>query len=213
MNQIADFTNLVERLRKLEKQTRILKIILSIVLLFMGSIFLMGQTSSNKKVLIAEEFVLVDKNNKPCGRWGIQPDGASYLMLMNNKTNISMHVWPDGPFGINMTDNNGKTIILLSVADGKSQLQLNGKNGKGSVSLGGSIVKVEGQNHLDSPGFLIADIANKKRVMLSLFGGTTPVLFLNNKDEKPVSIIAATEEGKPRIALMGKEGKEVFEAP
>ena len=118
MNQSADITNLLERLRKLERQSRIFKIILSIVLIFLGAIFLMGQKSSNKKILTAEEFLLIDKNNKLRGRWGIQSDGAPYLMLMNNKTKIAMNVFPGGISGITMTDNNDKMIIMLTLAEG-----------------------------------------------------------------------------------------------
>jgi len=208
MNQSADIPNLVQRLRKLERQSRILKIMLSIVFIFMGAIFLMGQTSSNKKVLTAEEFLLIDKNNKPRGRWGIDSYGSVYLMLKNNKANMTMQVFPEGDSALSAKDNNGKIIILLSLANGSSQLQLNGKDGKGGVSIGGSMV----QGRDDSPGLLIADMANKKRAMLSLLGDK-PALFLNGKDENPRAIIAVTSEGKPRIALMDKEGKEVFEAP
>jgi hypothetical protein len=56
MNQSADFINLVERLSKLERQSQILKIILSIVLIFLGAIFLMGQKLSKNNILAAENF-------------------------------------------------------------------------------------------------------------------------------------------------------------
>jgi hypothetical protein len=152
---------------------------------------------------------LIDKNNKHYGGLSVDSDGGASLALINDRNrNIEMKVFSDGNSAIVMRDHNGKFIIMLSLSNGKSQLQLNGKDGKGGVSIGGSIV----QGRDDSPGLLIADTANKKRAMLGLLGDN-PALFINDKDENPRAIIAVTSNGKPRIALMGKEGKEVFEAP
>ncbi|MGC2434798.1 MAG: hypothetical protein WA433_13560 [Desulfobaccales bacterium] len=209
MNQSPDIPNLVQRLRKLERQSRILKVILGIILIFIGAIFLMGQTSANKKIIAAEGFLLLDNNNQVRGKWGVGNEGSAYFLLNNkDKANMSIQVFPDGEFALATKDNNGKIIILLGVANGESTLQLNGKDGNGGISIRTNVAPVRGNN----PGLLIADTANKKRVVLSLLSDN-PSLFLCNKDEKPQAMLSLTSNGKPFISLTDKEGKEVFEAP
>jgi len=201
----------IERLHKLEGENRRLKLIGSIALLFISVVFLMGQTLSKPKIVAAEAFLLIDKNNKSRGAFSIAPDGSASLVLSGNSkkhNRIDMKVWPEGVSAITISDTKGNRGIALAIVDDSPMLDINNKAGKSGISLRGRTVK--GSD--DSPGIIISDVAGNKRAIFSIMSDI-PMISLNDKKEDSRIMIGVNKEGNPLISLMDVKGKNLFKAP
>jgi len=105
-----DLHSLAERVDKLERQNRRLKLVGVGALLFAGAILLMGQRSPTNTVS-AHEFVLTDDKGQTRGRWYTTPDSTMAMLDMYDPTD---HL----RLGL-MSSGTGATITLF---DSKSKL-------------------------------------------------------------------------------------------
>jgi len=116
-----DWTAVVERLEKLERQNRRLKQAGAVALIIAAAVLLMGQVSQNRTVE-ANEFVLKNSNGDVRGRWFMLDDDWPQLRLFdgNGKRRVSLDVIPFGPQLI-FHDQNEVARITLDSMDGRDE--------------------------------------------------------------------------------------------
>ena len=76
--ETSEWTAVMNRLEKLEKQNRRFKQIGTLALILLGSVLLMGQTSP-RRTIEANRFVLKDANGKSRAEWTASPSVAALI--------------------------------------------------------------------------------------------------------------------------------------
>jgi len=111
-----DWTAVVERLEKLERQNRRLKQMGAVALLIAAAVLLMGQASPNRTVE-ANEFVLRDGNGKVRGTFSMADLGPQLALLDANgiqRVNLLLTVRTPSLF---LSDANGQNRVALQVSE------------------------------------------------------------------------------------------------
>lgn len=109
---------LTERLDRLERANKSLRITIGLVFLGMAATALMGQATRSSQVLDVEAVVIRDKGRLARATLGIEADGAISLRLAD-KQGISravLGVPPNGSAGLALIDGSGKPRVTLSLA-------------------------------------------------------------------------------------------------
>ncbi len=132
---------LVQRLDRLERETRLLKRTGVAALAAIAAVMLMGQALPSKvaKLVEAEKFLVRDAAGKPRATLGLLPDGSPSLNLIDKDGNIRMAVGmtPQDTPSLNLYD---KTLtnraVLATLPDGSPALVLFDKAGETRALLG-----------------------------------------------------------------------------
>ena len=133
MDRPSDDT-LADRVGRLERENRRLKLAGLLALSLVASVFVMGQTRPSATIE-AQEFVIVDKSGKSFGRLGIGDDGLPILILRGKDDTIRalLSVYDDGSASMSLgavplgaisrfalgTDEHGTPAIVMRDAYGK----------------------------------------------------------------------------------------------
>jgi hypothetical protein len=97
-----------------------------------------AQNPAPPKVLVAQEFRLVDKDGSTRASMALQQDGSPYISLTDKANNrrISLRIKPDGGSAFAMNDADSKNRILLDTqADGSASVSVTNRQGKGGAGL------------------------------------------------------------------------------
>ena len=210
---------LTQRLDRLERGNRRLKLAVAVLLISLAAVGVMGQVSPKAapKVIEAERFVLRDTSGKPRATLVVAADGTSGLSLydQNGKGRLRLYVDTSGP-SLALADQNGKLRATLRLdADGSPGLTLfdRGEKLRGGLGL-----------HTDgSPLLGLLDQSGKLRATLGV-ATSGPSLVLHDENQKYRAVLghaalkttaAGTVEQRPESSLMllDKDGKVIWKAP
>lgn len=186
-----DTAPLIQRIDRLERESRRLKAIGAVLFLGLAAVGTMGQAPPKAvpKRVEAEEFVLWGQNGKARAILGVVNNEPS-LALIDQRGDVraSLAVLADGTAGLGLSASNEKGRILLSVSlDGFSQLSFRDGNGKVRASLreGGA----------DGPSLILVD--ENQRIRAALGGVTIEGTPSGIKETRPAS----------SLVLFGTDGK------
>jgi len=90
------------------------------------------------KLVMAQEFRLVDAAGEERATLALQPDGSPYLSLSDKAKNrrITVRVRPDGGAVMAVNDSDGKNRIALDTQpDGSASVTITSKKGKGGAGM------------------------------------------------------------------------------
>lgn len=180
MNSSTDNLLLVERLEKLERQNRRLGIGALLVLLFVGSLVVIGARPAN--VLQADRFVLVDQSGRALATLGPDTNGLPGLSIKDTSTGkerVWLGLWGRGKeVGLGLYDQNQKERSRLGIlADGTTRLSINDDSGNLRAWLGQS-----GNGKESGVGFY--DGNEKERAWMGVAGGTAPRVIFYDANHK-----------------------------
>ncbi len=210
---------LTQRLDRLERENRRLKIAGAVLLLALAAVGVMGQVlpKAVPKVVEAERFVLRDTRGRTRATLDAEGSGTLALSLydQNGKIRASLAVEADGTPRLDLVDQNGKQRVALNVVKDASALVLADQNGKGRISL---TVLPGGR-----PDLALSDQNGKTRLVLDVgTSGPSVVLYDENEKERAVLGHAALEatatgtvEQRPAssLVLFDRDGKVIWKVP
>jgi len=188
---------LTQRLDRLERENRRLKVAGAVLVLALVAVGAMGQMIPRavSKVVEAERFVLRDTTGKGLAILGTDASGILALSLADQtgKIRAGLVVTPDGMPVLSLYDQNGKPRAGLGVlADGTPGLALHDQNGKERLLLN---VTTNG------PSLILQDENSKARAVL---GQTVlEVKATGTVEQRPAS----------SLVLFDKDGKVIWKAP
>ncbi len=209
---------LTQRLDRLERENRRLKLAGVILLLALAAVGAMGQMIPRAvpKVVEAERFVLRDTRGKILATLGTEASGTSLSVYdQNGKPRAGLSVIADGAPVLVLFDQNGKDRAgLVLGADGTPALALLDQNGKRRAVLS---TLVDGR-----PGLLLADQNEKGRLLLGV-DTSGPSLVLRDENQNRAMLGHAALEGKTAgtveqrpassLVLFDKDGTVIWKAP
>lgn len=97
-----------------------------------------AQNPEPAKLIVAQEFRLVDKEGTTRASIALQPDGSPYVALVDklNNRRITLRVRPDGGATFAMNDPDGKNRVALDTqADGSASITVSSRQGKSGAGL------------------------------------------------------------------------------
>ena len=135
---ISDLPDLAQRVEKLEKANRRLKLAGVLALALVGCLLLLG-VASPKRTVEAEAFVLRDANGKLRALLAVAAEGPGLSFIdANEKQRMLLEVSAEGPL-VSLRDANGKSRMALGVLgdglDAKTALILYDSNRKARMTL------------------------------------------------------------------------------
>ena len=162
--QKLDLQIMSKRFEKLEKENWRIKLIASLILLFISVIFLMGQLTPKSRTISAESFTLVDKNGKDRMLLDISNDKPSLILLdKNSKPRLGLSLIENDSPGLSLIDKNGKVRAMMYLGDdGSPILSLGNINNVPIVKLG---------IRDDEPSLIMRDKDGKIRISLYVAWG------------------------------------------
>lgn len=176
---------LTQRLDHLERQNRRWKRAAAALALGIATVVLMGQARTTKRVVEAEQFVLLDRAGKPRA---VLTQGS------------------DGNIGLRFTDPAGRVRIALAMeADGRPGMELSDASGARRVWL---FVGDDG-----SPHITLLDAAERKQAFLGLGPDGTVGLILASPPSKANAVLAIVAGKRGGLELADPSGKVIFRAP
>jgi hypothetical protein len=177
---LADLTQRLDRLERGNRRLRLAGVILLLALVAVGA---MGQVlpKAVPKVVEAERFVVRDTRGKISATLGAgsgTTTPALSLADQNGKLRAGLAVLSDGAVGLVLADKDGNLRASIGLAaDASSQVILYNKEGRGGAGL---IVRADGA------GLTLDDKDGERRVMLGLNAYGFPSLHLSDKDGKVI---------------------------
>jgi len=192
-----DLLSITQRLEKLERQNRWLKVAGSIFVLVVASLVFTAQAPSKKRVE-ANEFILRDAEGRVSAELLSTGAGASLGMYdPRGQLRAVLAVGKYGP-GLVLVDANGKIRATFGLDDeeGPSLLQLDANGTR----------RLEIANQLR-----LFDANAKARVVLGTTAEAAQIGF-NYIDQTPPMVLGAGNSG-PALMMFNTEGKTVWLAP
>ena len=178
----SEWTVVMNRLEKLEKQNRRMKQAGALVLILAAALVLMGQAPATRTVE-ANDFVLKDESGKVRGRLYMTALGPSFALLdENGKQRASLGVLADMP-GLSLFDANGRGRVGL----------VNGPSGPG-LALFDANEKKRASLHLvaEGPGFYLHDASEKGRAGLFLLADGPRLTLYDGNEKVRASLVGTT---------------------
>ncbi len=188
---------LTQRLDRLERENRRLKIAGAILLLALAAVGAMGQVlpKAVPKVVEAERFVVRDTKGKVLATLGTEASGLPALVLsdQNGKRRAGLFVLADGEPHLGLFDQNEKRRAVLAVlADGAPALFLADQNGKDRAGL---VLDTSG------PSLVLRDENDKIRAVLGR--AALEATATGTVEQRPAA----------SLVLFDKDGKVIWKVP
>lgn len=189
----AKVSTIIERLNRLERQNRRLKMGALIVGLIVGAAFLVGQVKPEvaPKVVTAGEFVLVDVEGRRRADLSADADRAVLALYDANGTDVGATL---------STGKDDGASLVLSVA-GKPEPR---------VVLD---VLPECPGRASGTRLVLYDAVGKYRAGLTVEEGEGPGLHLYSKAGKRQALLGVNADDKPGLVLYDAAGKPVTALP
>ncbi|MCK4306818.1 hypothetical protein KAW50_01170 [candidate division WOR-3 bacterium] len=129
MNEV-NTTALLERVKRLERQNKLIKLTGIVVALGMAFVLLVGAKEKVPKEIVAESFRVVDTQGRTRAALFVSQEGPMLVLSdENGKGRAALGVSPEGSM-LGFSDKNEKLRAVLGVSPEGSALQLYDKNGK-----------------------------------------------------------------------------------
>lgn len=188
--------SILDRLNRLERTNRRLKLAGVLAFSVLGAGLLMGQASqSSKRVVEAEEFRLVEKDGTLRGNWGVESEGnvAMRLLQRHGHGSLVLDANPDGSVSVGLIDGTGKVRgMWATTPEGSIVLSQTDEAG----TRRGTWVVGEGLTYLS-----LRDKDGTNRAILGSAG-----LLATKTGEK-------TTTAESKLTLFDKNQNVIFEAP
>lgn len=127
----ADLEIVLERLHRVERQSRVLMAIASVALA-VAAIVLLGQVLPGSGVLTGQRVVLTDSNGTLRAVLGVWEDGSSGLLVRDAEGHdrAVFGIWQQGLSGVHLFDSSGGSRVILGTqGNGDSDLVVRGADG------------------------------------------------------------------------------------
>ncbi len=172
-----------DRLERLERENRRMKLAGVVALAVIVAVVLMGQATQSKVVkrVEAEEFVLRDSNGKIRARLAMNELGAPSLSLLYTDGTPVAELWGgviEKEAHLSFYHQNGRRSAFLSTARGASALAFIDKDGNFRVTLS---IDTDGL-----PAMRLADKNSKVRAGLTVDTGGNATLSFSDKADKVI---------------------------
>jgi len=135
---MGSIVGLDKRLSRLEQENRRLRVGGVVLLVALASLFLIGQTFPQKRVVAAESFVLIGLQGKPRAELALTTDGRPGLRFYGGDGHFVSILELDSADRprLDFLDEGSRSGVSLGYqADGTSRLTLRGRSTKSSISL------------------------------------------------------------------------------
>jgi hypothetical protein len=135
--QTPDMSLIIQRLNKLEKQSRRLSVALALVGVFAACLIFPGARFHRGRTVTARRIVLQDEAGTTRAILGMRSAGPGLTLYDENGENIEalLTVLHTGPV-LSLYDANGTTRVLLGVTPKGATLAFNGPKGKLRAEIG-----------------------------------------------------------------------------
>jgi hypothetical protein len=216
-----------ERLNRLEQENRRMRAGAVVLLVGLASLFLIGQTSSQKRVVVGESFVLMGLQGKPRAELALTSDGRPGLRFYGADGRFLSILELDNAERprLEFLDEGSRPGISLGYqADGTCRLTLRGKSTKSSISLqtgNGSWMEKEMPDgkwgiRADSPSLEIVDEDSRLSAVLGALSlhSPPPIIPTNASTSGTVGIPITTftySFGPSTLTLFDKAGRETVQ--
>ena len=136
-SQMSDASSVSQRLDKLEKQNRRLKMALTLFTILAGCLVFVGARFRGGRTITARRIVLKADSGATRAILGMRSAGPGLVLYDENGENIEalLAVLQTGPV-LSLYDRNGATRALLGVTPKGATLALNDQHGKLRVEIG-----------------------------------------------------------------------------
>ena len=149
--------------------------------------------SGRVKLIEAEEFRLVEKDGKPCGRFQVDKNGRPGVFLFDKHGEVRavLGVLPNGSPHLALSDRRGEVRVTLAIfSDERSALVLSDGDRTPRVSL---TVQSDG-----APSLGLSDREGKTRAVFGV---------------APADLTRVRHRSESSVALLDQEGKVLWSAP
>jgi len=226
----ATINNLVQRMDRLERQNRRMKLAAVLMLVGIAAVIGMGQAGFGKqRIITAEQFILQDKNGNPRGGLYVRPDGSASLGITDSKEKprFLVTVKPNGdpslsmsgekqellaltPSAIGLQDREGNPRILLAEQlNGGASLNIYQKNGQRIALTSSGLVS---RDRKDTIRYATITLPNgTTRLKISGENNQTMELWHDSitfkKDDKIRATLWLQDNGDPVLKFVDNYGK------
>ena len=173
---MEEFKGIKTRLENVERQNRKMKFFGIVAILFIGSLFIMGQTAFRNRIIEAEKFVLVDSKGQTRAILMEENGSTSFILIdAEQKRRIGLMITSETS-GIHFSDSN-KTIraSLILTKDGSPVLKFNDKTDKPQLLM---------VSHLKGPVLYLMDGSDGAKITLGVINDIPGLLFKNKKGKE-----------------------------
>ena len=197
----SNFDSLTERLERLERQHRTLKVYGALLLVIVALVFA-WEARPTKAVLEAERFVLRDSTGRPRATLAASSSGFPFLAMYgeNGVTRAELAVEPGGQTGLRLLDPRGSTLMALKAGDRRASLDL----------LNDKIPAATFELHPDGTAALRLGMPDRWHMVLSGTSGEFLRWYVVN--QKQSSLHTATA-GTPELSVRDGSGVTVWKTP
>lgn len=218
--------HLTQRLDRLERENRRLKLLGALALLGVAALILMGQTAptSVANTLEAERFVLRDGAGHVRGTFGLRADGTAALALTDDtqQDRVVLSVTAPGLPGLDLSDRSGPRAGLYVRADGTAQLSLLDQSDRPRVEIKAhgdgrpSLALLDQNTRLRSmlaltaegaTGLTLYDLNGRRRTAIRTEPAGAPAVWLYDGDGNGRAMLGVTGDGQPTLNLSDVSGK------
>jgi hypothetical protein len=195
-SETLDLQSMLNRLGRLERQNRRLKLSAFIFLVGFSTFFLMGQVRAPKmpEAIEARKFVVRDLSGNGVAALGLGPQGSPLLVMLrkDGKVGATLEVSVEGVPALTLYDKDKPREIVALDLDGSPGLALSDRNGSARVGLG---VANEG-----SGGLVLYGENKLPRASLGLATNWSPFLLLLDEKGNARTVIGSTAAWPPSMA-------------
>jgi hypothetical protein len=152
------------------------------------------KTAGHEKVIMAEEFRLVDKDGAQLATLHVDQTGQPNMIINDiaHTPRLTMSFGSEGALKFGLNDKKGKKTVFMEVDD------------KGAATLGMGIPNIRFSVSADGRPFLYLSDGTRPRAVLGLWPDGDPNLTLIGKDGNRRAVLGSIEPETSQIAIIDK---------
>jgi hypothetical protein len=150
--------------------------------------------AGHEKVIMAEEFRLVDKDGAQLATLHVDQTGQPNLVINDNAhtPRLMMAFGSEGGLNFGLNDKKGKKTVFMEVDD------------KGAATLGMGIPNIRFSVSADGRPLLYLSDGTRPRAVLGLWPDGDPYLTLSGKDGNRRAVLGRIEPESSQVAIIDK---------
>ncbi|MBI4636376.1 MAG: hypothetical protein HY727_08500 [Candidatus Rokubacteria bacterium] len=202
-----DLPRVMERLERLEHQSRRLKAVGGLLVLSVLAVGLMGQAVPQGRTVEAETFVVRDASGRPRAALALGKDDRPGLALADKSGKIRawLNLETDGSPDLRFYDREEKVRAQLAVdAAGAPALSLTDATEHQRARLA---VRADG-----APRLLFYDKGDRVRALLGVEPDQSPLMVLTDEAQGRATLVVRSS-GPPTLVITARDGKVLWRAP
>jgi len=201
--QESNYAVIVDRLEKLERQNRQMKLAGAVALVLAASVVLMGQVPVTRTVE-ANQFILKDGDGKVRADLAVNANGAGLTLYdPSGKVRAMLTVTPAGP-GLSLHDAKGHSRVLVGADDTEDSFAVGFNDEKGTQRV------ALGFQH-ETGKLYFFDTNQRPRIGLLAAEQLAGLTIFDDTGE--VRGVYGMDRGRPVVRLRDENGKVVWQAP